>query len=214
MDKHSAELKDWNTWNHYPVYSFFDKINFPFFHLSFPLDVTRLKMYTKQKNLSFYLAMIYFITESLNEIEAFRYRIRDNRLWLLSELHPSFTFMKKGNEIFQIAVCEMKQDLFEFCRYASDKIENQQQFITFGEEIPADAFVYLSCLPWLELTSVSNERNIDVNDAIPRITWGKYVEEGEQLKLTLSVEVNHKFVDGYHVAKLANLLQQKINGLI
>lgn len=213
MKMNDAQRVEWTDWKHYDVYKFFEHLDFPFYHLTFPVDVTVLKQYTKQHNLSFYLSMVYYVMEALNQVENFRYRIREGELWLLDELQPSFTFLKQGNENFQIVVCRMKHGVEEFCNYAGHKMESQEEFIRFDEPVSSDAFVYLSCLPWLELTSVSNERNIDVNDAIPRITWGKYVEQDGRLRLNLSIEVNHKFADGYHVARFYDILQAKINAL-
>lgn len=200
-------------WKRYPIYSFFKETDFPFYHITFPIDVTALKMYTKKNGLSFYLSMIYFVMKSINQIEAFRYRIRNDELWLLEQIYPSFTFLKPGEEHFQIAVSKMKDGLAEFCIYATDLMERQKAFIELDDSILPDEFVYLSSLPWLEVTSVSNERKIDVDDAIPRITWGKYVEENGRLRMSISIEVNHKFIDGYHIGLFSQNLQSNIDGL-
>lgn len=76
-----------------------------------------------------------------------------------------------------------------------------------------DDLVYLSCLPWFDLTCCMNERNFDKDDAIPRITWGKYVRQDDRETLGLSIEVNHRFVDGVHLGRFYEALQQKINDL-
>ena len=59
----------------------------------------------------------------------------------------------------------------------------------------------------------TNERNFDKDDAIPRITWGKYVRQDDRETLGLSIEVNHRFVDGVHLGRFYEALQQKINDL-
>ena len=51
------------------------------------------------------------------------------------------------------------------------------------------------------------------DDAIPRITWGKYVRQDDRETLGLSIEVNHRFVDGVHLGRFYEALQQKINDL-
>ena len=57
---------------------------------------------------------------------------------------------------------------------------------------------------------LQNERNFDKDDAIPRITWGKYVRQGGLETLGLSIEVNHRrFVDGVHLGRFYEALRQK-----
>lgn len=51
----------------------------------------------------------------------------------------------------------------------------------------------------MEITSLSSERIIDADDAIPRIAWGKYVERDGKLQLCVSVDVNHRLIDGYYI---------------
>jgi len=39
-------------------------------------------------------------------------------------------------------------------------------------------------------------------DSVPRFAWGKFFEEGEFLKMPLSVQGHHALMDGLHVGKL------------
>ena len=70
--------------------------------------------------------------------------------------------------------------------------------------------IFFSCLPWLDLTALTNERDLDPDDAVPRIAWGKYVEENGRLMLGLSIEVNHRFIDGLHIGQFARELEKSI----
>ena len=73
--------------------------------------------------------------------------------------------------------------------------------------------IFFSCVPWVELTSFENERDMDRDDAIPRISWGKYREENGRKTLGLSVELNHRFVDGVHVGMFAKELERLMSAL-
>ena len=76
-----------------------------------------------------------------------------------------------------------------------------------------DDLIYISCLPWFDLTCCTNERQIDVDDTIPRITWGKYVPADGRETLGMCLEVNHRFVDGWHLGQFYQHLQQAIDAL-
>ena len=93
-----------------------------------------------------------------------------------------------------------------------DKTEKAQQgFLDQGCE--TDALIYISTTPWFDLTSCTNERDFDKDDAIPRITWGKYVPENGREMLGMSLEVSHRFIDGYHLGQFYQTLQKSIDEL-
>ena len=77
-----------------------------------------------------------------------------------------------------------------------------------------DDLIFLSCLPWLDITALTNERDFDPDDAIPRLAWGKYVLREGRLELGYSVEVNHRFIDGLHIGRFGERLQALIEALI
>ena len=49
--------------------------------------------------------------------------------------------------------------------------------------------------------------------AIPHIAWGKYVPVGDRLEVGMSVEVNHRLIDGVHVGRFAETLTRLIDTL-
>ena len=133
-------------------------------------------------------------------------------VFLLDKRTPSFTELKKGSEQFQIITCPCEGTLADFCRAAKERSEAQTSFLEPSSE--TDDLIYISCLPWFDLTCCTNERQVDIDDAIPRITWGKYIrQENGRETLGLSIEVNHRLVDGVHLGRFYESLQNKINEL-
>ena len=101
--------------------------------------------------------------------------------------------------------------LDEFCRTAKAKSDAQKTFLDQSGEL--DDLIYISCTPWFDLTGCTNERDFDKDDNIPRITWGKYVPESGRETLGMSLEVNHRFIDGYHLGLFYKHLQANIDAL-
>lgn len=87
----------------------------------------------------------------------------------------------------------------------------QQVFLDTSTQ--SDALLYISCTPWFDLTGCTNERDFDRDDNIPRITWGKYVPDNGRETLGMSLEVNHRFVDGCHLGQFYQHLQSAIDAL-
>ena len=93
---------DLETWPRREIYHLFSGCDWPFYALSFPLDVTNLRAYTKQNGISFYYTLCWLLTKGMEQQEAFRIRIRKKRLFVLDELTPSCTDMAPGAEFFRI----------------------------------------------------------------------------------------------------------------
>lgn len=206
---------DMNTWKRKELYDFFSQTTNPFYMISFRVDVTELKAFTKKHNCSFYYSLVYLCNKALASVENFMYVCRKGELFLLDARTPSFTDMKPGTDIFHIVSVPAECDILEYCESAKKASEEQQCFIDMNKE--GDHLAYFSCVPTLDLTGLTNEQNFAgedfADDNIPRIAWGKYTEQDGRLKLTISMEVNHRFVDGVHIERFAKRLEELINEL-
>lgn len=202
---------DPNTWSRREIFDFFSKISNPFYSVTFNVDVTEVYAYAKRSGLSFYYALVYLVTKAVNSVEAFRYGIVDGELVLFDERSPSFTDLKKGSESFHIVTMPCEGNIAEFCQDAKRRSAEQTTFLSTDKE-SAD-LIYFSCLPWVELTALTNERDFDPDDAIPRISWGKFHERDGRKILGISLELNHRFTDGVHIGKFADALKNLIEQL-
>ncbi|WP_295580181.1 CatA-like O-acetyltransferase [uncultured Oscillibacter sp.] len=186
-------------WPRKELFDFFSRVSQPFYSVTFVLDVTDLSRYVKARGLSFYHALIYLSAEALDRVEAFRYALREGELVLLKRRVPSFTDLRPGSQQFHIVTLPRGDSLEDFCRAAREKSRSQTAFLDQSGE--TGDLIYYSCLPWLELTALTNERDFDPDDTVPRLSWGKFTEEQGRRKLHLSMEVNHRFIDGFHIGQ-------------
>ena len=200
-----------DTWSRRDIFDFFSKISNPFYSVTFSVDVTEAYAYAKRSGLSFYYALVYLVTKAINSVEAFRYGIVDGELVLFDERIPSFTDLKTGSECFHIVTMPCEGDIAEFYREAKHRSTAQTGFLESEKE--GANLIFISCLPWVELTALTNERDFDPDDAIPRISWGKYYERDGRKILGMSLELNHRFTDGVHIGKFAEALQNLISEL-
>ena len=99
----------------------------------------------------------------------------------------------------------------KFCRIAKEKVIHRRRLLTRPKK--ANELIYMSCLPWLDLTGCTHERNLDIDDMIPRITWGKIMAQNGRETLGMSVEVNHRIIDGVHIGRFYEGLQKMIDEL-
>ena len=209
------QIIDQSTWPRKEIFDFFSGVSNPFYAVTFRQDVTELYSVCKRKRLSFYYALIYLCCKALSDVPAFRLRIRGKHVVALEEQIPSFTDLKKGSELFYIVTIPCRGTLTEFCA-AAKKISSTQNFFLDAAG-QGDDLVYFSCLPWVDITAVTNERDLLFptarDDSIPRICWGKYTVENGRVFLGISIEVNHRLIDGVHIGRFAEALTRRIQAL-
>ena len=205
-----TQIVDRAAWPRRELFEFFSPMSQPFYSVTFKQDVTRLYAFTKEHHLSFYHSLVYLCTRAVNQVEAFRYALRGKDLVLFDRRNPSFTDLKPGSEQFHIVTLPMEEDIRAFCAAARAKSAAQTTFLDQEDSLD---LIYFPCLPWVELTALTNERAFDPDDAEPRIAWGKYAQEGERKVLHISLELNHRFVDGLHVGRFYEELTKLMEAL-
>lgn len=203
---------DMSGWERRERYEFFSRIDNPIYGVTFTLYVTSLRSYAKRRGLSFYYLLVYASMAAANRIDNFRYRIRGGDVVLLDRVEPSYTDLPPESEQFHITIHSTDCTMEEFCRCARYLRTAQQEFLPPFDGEP-DSLVYISCLPWFDMTAATNERNFDRDDSIPRLIWGGYYRDGDRLKLHYSVKVNHRLVDGVHIGRFYRLLPDFIDAL-
>ena len=209
------KIVDIKSWDRREIYEFFLPMSDPFYSTSFVLDVTKLYAYKKAHGVSFYYALCRLCAKAMNGIENFRYTSRGGEVLLLDERIPSFTDRHPGSELFYYVTPPLLDDLDAYCRNA--KAVSAAQTVFIDKTTETDALIYLSAIPELAVTAQTVPHNFndpsEVENNIPRVCWGKYTQQCGRLTLTMTVEANHRFVDGLHVARFANGLQRLVNGL-
>ena len=203
---------DRTHWNRAEQFAFFSAVSNPFYSVTFRVDVTRLHRYVRAHGLSFYYSLAYLVTQAVNAVENFRYVLRDGEVYLLDARIPSLTDLHPGSEAFHIVTLPCPETMADFCAATKARSEAQQTMLDQNAD-ENDTLIYLSCTPWFDLTSCTNERDFDRDDNIPRICWGKYVAHNGRETLGMSLEVNHRFLDGYHLGQFYQKLQSSIDAL-
>ena len=208
------KIIDLEHWPRREIYEHYQGEEWPFYAMSFPVDVTELKAYTKRHGLSFYYSLIFLVTKSMDEVENFRYRDRNGTIILHDHQVPSFTDMRPGEELFHITDLEAGDDMAAFCQAAREKSYAQTSFVDHEGPWDSDQRIEFSSAPWLPMTSVTHDRRFDPSDCIPRVAWGRYEKQHDgRLRLSLALDLNHRMVDGIHVGRFYEALNRRIAAL-
>ncbi len=204
------DLSEWERATHY---HFFKRMDYPHYNICVNLDISRFLSSLRERKLSFYYAMVYAAARGLNEVEAFRYRIRGEQVVRHDLVHPSFTDMSEGSELFKMVTMDMNMtdSLEAFTARAQEKSKNQEDCFIAADLEGRDDLIYITCIPWVSFTSLSHTISFNKDDSVPRLAWGKHYTEGSQVLLPFSVQAHHSFVDGIHMGRYIDYLQDYLN---
>ena len=180
----------------------------PSYCVTFELDITNFLVKIRPMEYSFTMALIFAVSKCANDIEEFRYRFVDGQIVLYDRIDTAFTYMDKDTELFKVVNVEMQDTLESYVAVATQKAINQKEYFT--GPLGNDVFQF-SPMPWVSYTHISHTNSGKKDNATPLFDWGKFFERDDKWILPFSVQVHHSFVDGIHLGKFADSLQNYLN---
>ena len=203
-----AEYLDVTNWARRDLFEFFRGYDNPYFNVCTRLDVTRL-LALRRPGVSVSLTYHYFALRIANEIEPFRYRLRDDRVLVHEVIHGGTTVLLP-NESFAFAYFSYEEDFGKFIGAAQHAVN----IVRSGDDVfrpqAGDDMIHFTTLPWVSFTSFSHARNWGPGDSVPKIAFGKFTKENERILLPISVEVHHALMDGLHVGRFLTQLEEAL----
>lgn len=198
-------LTSWPRASHFEYYSKQIRTNYG---ITVRLDVTRLLHWTHSHRLHFYPAMLYAIMRAVNSRPEFRMAYRDSVLGYYDLCHPSYTIFHPDDHTFSDIWSEYDSDFRRF--YVSVQQDMEQWRDVKGIKTKPgrpENFCPISCVPWLDFTSVAHDTTGPGPMYFPVITFGKYTENDGKFTLPLCLHINHAAADGWHTSMLLSDLQ-------
>lgn len=202
------EYLDTETWNRRRQFEFFKGFDNPFFNICADVDVAPLLGLTRAaRKISFFIAYHFLSMKAVNEVEPFRYRLRGDRVLIHQRIHAGTTLLL-DDETFTFVYFDYEDDFELFHARARATVESARAGASrLDEREGQDDLIHHSVIPWVKFNSISHARNWGRLDSIPKIAFGKYRVEGERIMMPVSVEVHHALVDGLHVGRYFEKLE-------
>lgn len=202
--KHKIDI---NNWERKKTFDFFSKFTNPYATITSQINVNKIVNYAKEHNLSFYGLMSYIVAKTINELDEYKYILEEDGVYKYDEINVSFTNLTKNNLLNFSRTVKFNEDMDTFL----EDFELAKRECEENINIPYDNEknkIYITCFPWKRIASVENPKNgIDSN---ARICWGKYFLDNGEYIIDISIQVNHAFQDGYHLAMFFEKLEKNI----
>lgn len=199
------------TWERKDMLAFFSTYELPRFNLTFSLDVTLFYQHVKARQQSFYLSLMHCLVSQMNRIENFQYRMDEKGVYLKPIDHVSFTDKMQDGKRFKMVSTPFLEDRDAFIKLAQETSLKQGD-IFFNPNAERElSTVYVTSFPWGKFLGFTHATKLGPKDSVPRLSWSQFVVESDKKILTVSIEVHHAFVDGYHVGLWLQYVQQELN---
>ena len=199
---------DLDTWPRAAQYRFFRTYERPQYATTSRLDVTG--MMARKPDLSPYRVCLFAIGAGIHAVPALLLRVKADNVVRYDAVTMSTT-VPTASGSFNYASLHYDPDYPTFEVEASAQITRAAEAAEPGiPDDPNGPVTFLSCLPWLDYTSLNNALR-DADDFIPRISWGKIVQEGDRWKMSMTLEVHHALVDGADVGAYFETVQNVLD---
>jgi chloramphenicol O-acetyltransferase type A len=198
------DLETWPRRVHYETFRHFD---YPHFNVTASITVDHLLPIAREHEASLTIIITYLLTRTANQIENFRWRIRDEVVIEHDVVHPSITILTPDN-LFSFCSMEYTPEFPTFAAGAAACIAHARKHPTLEDNSHQDELLYMTSIPWIPFTSFMHPMHAHPVESIPRIAWGKIHEvEGHQT-MPLSVQGHHALMDGLHVGHYFEIMQE------
>lgn len=206
---------DISKWGREKTYNWFKTFSNSTYSCNVVMDVTELVKYVKKNKQSFFIDLLYIVCKGLNSIDEMRMRLVDDKVVLYEDINPAFTVLTDSG-LFENVRFKNVDNFKDFYKIAKEKIDNAKREVVLEDSNynPDNCYdeYYITCLPWVNFTQLTHPIPDDISSqCIPRICWGKYVEEDGRFKLTLNICVSHILVDGYPLSKTFIKIQELLD---
>lgn len=200
----SYTLIDENNWKRREHCNIFRHYVEPSYCITAVVDVTNFLDAVRSEGYSFTMSMIWVVTKCANEIEEFRYRFLSERVVLFDRIDTCFSYISPGDDLFKSVTVPFKDSMRDYVQAASRAAAEQDCY--FKSPPGIDVFMF-SPIPWVDYTHISHTNPGHKNNVTPMFDWGKYHEENGRMKMSMSVQAHHSFVDGIHIGRLLESIQ-------
>lgn len=207
---HKIQLDTWPRRSHWNYYRNIVKAAV---NMTKSLDVTSLLEYCHRTGKSFSPVFLHTVSMTVNSLDCtkmFADEQGNPAVW--DVVHPNYTIFHEDDETFSDVWIEYDSDLDSFIQNYDRVIAEygDKHGIKVRDNQPPNFFP-ISGIPWIAYDSFSSYTAGDRPPMLfPVLDYGKYECVDGKFILPFSITISHASMDGFHLAKFFNLLQENL----
>jgi len=208
------EQEKWPRKAHFDIFS---RLDHPHISLSVNVDITDLWNKRTRLDASLTTGLVYVIAKAANLVPELRQRIRGHQVVEHDVIHPLIPILSDDG---MFSPCPLSFDACfrSFAAVAEARIAEAKENVSldgwlYDEDgaLKRDDLLSITVIPWLSITAFSLTRPSE--DSLPLLAYGKVLRDGSNAKLPLSIDFHHALVDGLHVARFVEHIEEEAKEL-
>lgn len=208
MEYRSIDLERWPRREHF---AYFSAMADPYVGVTAEVDITEFLSACRRAELPFFLSFLYCAGRAANAVPQLRQRIVDGAPVEFANCDTSHTVLREDGTY---SYCRL-DCMQPFARYlpaalALQKEARERGGLDDGED--AVSLFFVSTLPWVRYTAIRQPVPAPA-DSNPRLTWGRFSEQGGRVSMPVTVLANHALVDGAHIGAFFGALERETGAL-
>ncbi len=210
MASRRVDLDLWPRADQFRLFRGYEK---PHYAVTSRVDVTPILTRRAETGMSSYRACLFAIGAGIHAVPELCMRFRGDEVTHYDRIDLSVT-VPLDDGSFRYAYVPFDPDFAVFDGNAAANIAEVAAASALNANTgQRDDLAYLSCVPWLDYTSINNALP-HARDCIPRVSWGKFVAGPDgRWSVAMTIEVHHALVDGRQVGDYFAAVQAAVDGL-
>ena len=210
MASRRVDLDLWPRADQFRLFRGYEK---PHYAVTSRVDVTPILTRRAETGMSSYRACLFAIGAGIHAVPELCMRFRGDEVTQYDRIDLSVT-VPLDDGSFRYAYVPFDPDFTVFDGNAAANIAEVAAASALNANTgQRDDLAYLSCVPWLDYTSINNALP-HARDCIPRVSWGKFVAGPDgRWSVAMTIEVHHALVDGRQVGDYFAAVQAAVDGL-
>ena len=193
-------------------FAYFCAMQYPYVGVTQETEVTDLLAACRERQRSFYLSFLHAAALAADGVPQFRQRIRAGGIVEYDECPTSHIELLE-DETYCYCTLRHHMPLEEYYPYAEEARRQCRQRASIEEDAEVESLYFISTLPWLHYSALI-QPVAGGDESNPRITWGQYRQDGNgRVSLPVTVLAHHALVDGIHIARFYQNLQEQLRML-
>lgn len=201
------------TWERKEHYLFFKDLELPSFSITIQAEITEALKISKENKISLHAIILYSTLKAVNSIPSLKWRIENDQVAEYDTIHSAATHLPKGKKLYSNTFCEYNPDFKQFSENLKQAIAESEHNPTLYVTGSRQDVAYISALPWINFTSITNPLTSLKKDSVPRFVWGKYQKEKDKTTLPYAIQFHHSLADGIDAAQFFETFQKEVNNI-
>ena len=205
MGKQKIDMKQDPRKSHF---DYFSTLAYPYVGATCEVDITGLMEKLKVSGDPFFLSFTYQVIAAANTVPEFRRRIEEGEVVEYDVCRGS-CIVAKDDGTYAYCTLSNAPSAEAFILEGKTAMEQAKRGGDIVEDEDVGELFFLSCVPWMHYKDLTQPVPYPADSNV-RITWGKYVSEGNRIHLPVTILAHHALVDGLHLGRFYQELERRV----